>query len=344
MPSVLITGGAGFIGVNTAVHFLAAGWKVMLLDNLSRKGTDKNLNWLNENHHDISFYKTDIRNVEAVYEVVKNTRPDMLIHLAAQVAVTTSYTNPREDFEINALGTFNIMESVRLFSPETFVLYASTNKVYGGMESVPVSLGERGYQFSEMHSGVNEQQPLDFHSPYGCSKGVADQYTIDYARIYGLRTCSFRQSCIYGIRQLGIEDQGWVAWFSIASLLGKKITLYGDGWQTRDVLNVKDLAKAYHAAWIKRDQINGQAFNIGGGPNNTLCLRDLLALLERQLSITITPSYGESRPGDQPVFICDISKAKRILEWEPTISVEKGVKDLIHWVRENKSMFIDTVP
>ena len=343
MPSVLITGGAGFIGVNTAVHFLAAGWKVMLLDNLSRKGTEKNLAWLNENHNDVSFYKTDIRNAEAMYEVVKTTRPDMLIHLAAQVAVTTSYTNPREDFEINALGTFNIMESVRLFSPETFVLYASTNKVYGGMEGIPVFLGEKGYQFSEMHSGVNEQQPLDFHSPYGCSKGVADQYTLDYARIYGLKTCSFRQSCIYGIRQLGIEDQGWVAWFSIASLLGKEITLYGDGWQSRDVLNVQDLAKAYYAAWIKRDQVYGQAFNIGGGPKNTLCLRDLLALLERQLSITITPSYGESRPGDQPVFICDISKAKRILDWEPTINVENGVKDLIQWVGENKSIFTDTV-
>ena len=343
MPSVLITGGAGFIGVNTAVHFLAAGWKVMLLDNLSRKGTEKNLTWLNENHNDISFYKTDIRNAEALNEVVRSTRPDMLIHLAAQVAVTTSYTNPREDFEINALGTFNIMESVRQLSPETFVLYASTNKVYGGMESVPVCLGENGYQFSEMQAGVNEQQPLDFHSPYGCSKGVADQYTIDYARIYGLKTCSFRQSCIYGIRQLGIEDQGWVAWFSIASLLGKKITLYGDGWQTRDVLNVQDLAKAYHAAWVKRDQIYGQAFNIGGGPNNTLCLRDLLALLENQLGITITPSYGESRPGDQPVFICDISKAKRILEWEPIISVEKGVRDLIQWVGENKGIFTDTV-
>jgi CDP-paratose 2-epimerase len=342
MPSVLITGGAGFIGVNTAVHFLTAGWKVMLLDNLSRKGTEKNLSWLNKSHNNIAFYKVDIRDTEALNEVVKSTRPDLLIHLAAQVAVTTSYTNPREDFEINALGTFNIMESVRLYSNETFVLYASTNKVYGGMETVPVQLGERGYEFSEMPLGVNEEQPLDFHSPYGCSKGVADQYTIDYARIYGLQTCSFRQSCIYGIRQFGIEDQGWVAWFSIASLLGKQITLYGDGWQTRDVLNVQDLAKAYHAAWIKRDEINGQAFNIGGGKSNTLCLRDLLALLERQLGIKIIPNHGESRPGDQPVFICDISKAKKVLGWEPTISVENGVRDLIEWVKENRSLFVDS--
>ena len=341
MLSVLITGGAGFIGVNTAVHFLEAGWKVMILDNLSRKGTEKNLEWLHDNYDDICFYKIDIRNADALNEVVKSTRPDMLIHLAAQVAVTTSYTNPREDFEINALGTFNIMESVRLYSPDTFVLYASTNKVYGGMETVPVFLGQRGYEFSEMPLGINENQPLDFHSPYGCSKGVADQYTIDYARIYGLMTCSFRQSCIYGIRQFGIEDQGWVAWFSIASLLGKQITLYGDGWQTRDVLNVQDLARAYHAAWVKKDAICGQAFNIGGGHKNTLCLRDLLTLLQKQLGNTIIPTYGESRPGDQPVFICDISKAHRVLEWEPTISVENGVKDLIKWVRDNKQIFLD---
>ena len=341
MPSVLITGGAGFIGVNTAVHFLNAGWEVALLDNLSRKGTDRNLAWINDNYKNIPFYKVDIRNSNALYEVIGNIRPDMIIHLAAQVAVTTSYTNPREDFEINALGTFNVMESVRLYSPETFVLYASTNKVYGGMESVPVIRDDKGYHFSEMSLGVNEQQPLDFHSPYGCSKGVADQYTIDYARIYGLKTCSFRQSCIYGIRQFGIEDQGWVAWFSIASLLGKQITLYGDGWQTRDVLNVRDLAHAYQAAWSKRDSICGQAFNIGGGPNNTLCLRDLLSLLEEQLDIEIVPKYGKSRPGDQPVFICDISKAKSILDWEPTISVESGVKDLIQWVRENRNIFID---
>ena len=341
MPSVLITGGAGFIGVNTAVHFLDAGWKVILLDNLSRKGTDRNLAWINESYKSIPFHKVDIRNVEAVNEVVKNTHPDMLIHLAAQVAVTTSYTNPREDFEVNALGTFNIMESVRLHSPETFVLYASTNKVYGGMESVPVHLSDKGYEFSEMALGVNEDQPLDFHSPYGCSKGVADQYTIDYARIYGLRTCSFRQSCIYGIRQFGIEDQGWVAWFTIASLLGKQITLYGDGWQTRDVLNVRDLAQAYQAAWMKRDDICGQAFNIGGGPNNTLCLRDLISLLELQLGIKIMPKFGNSRPGDQPVFICDISKAKNILKWEPSISVESGVKDLTQWISENKRMFVE---
>jgi CDP-paratose 2-epimerase len=276
---------------------------------------------------------------EALAAVFAERRPDMVLHLAAQVAVTTSYTNPREDFEINALGSFNVMEAVRLRAPEAFVLYASTNKVYGGMETVPVVLGEHGYRFAELPLGVPEHQPLDFHSPYGCSKGVADQYTIDYARIYDLHTCSFRQSCIYGVRQFGIEDQGWVAWFSIAALLGKPITLYGDGWQTRDVLNVKDLARAYEAAWDHRSVVSGQAFNIGGGPENTLCLRDLLGFLQEELEITITPRTGATRPGDQPVFVCDIRKADELMGWQPQIGVNDGVRDLIRWVRENRDLF-----
>ncbi len=186
---------------------------------------------------------------------------------------------------------------------------------------------------------MHNQNPLDFHSPYGCSKGVADQYTIDYARIYDLRTCAFRQSCIYGQRQFGIEDQGWVAWFSIASLLDRPITLYGDGWQTRDVLNVRDLARAYEAAWDHQAEVSGQAFNIGGGPTNTLCLRDLLSFLEDELKISIKPLSGASRPGDQPVFVCDIRKAQAQLHWSPQIGVNDGVRDLIRWVRDNRELF-----
>jgi CDP-paratose 2-epimerase len=338
MPTILITGGAGFIGVNSALFFAKDGWHVSIIDNLSRKGTDNNLSWL-QSTVDIDFHKTDIRDFESISFIIKNIKPDMLLHLAAQVAVTTSYYNPREDFEINALGSFNVLEAVRLFSPETFVLYASTNKVYGGMESTPVLLKNNGYQYENLHFGVNEKHPLDFHSPYGCSKGVADQYTIDYARIYGLQTCSFRQSCIYGTRQFGIEDQGWVAWFTIASLLNKSITLYGDGWQTRDVLNVQDLVKAYRAAWHHRSQISGQAFNIGGGPDKTLCLRDLLTILESELKVTITPQYDKSRPGDQPVFICDIRKAQDMLSWSPSIDIEQGLKILIDWVKANMDLF-----
>jgi CDP-paratose 2-epimerase len=339
MPSILITGGAGFIGVNSALHFAALGWDVTVLDNLSRRGTDQNLQWLLAQHPAISFQRVDIRDSEAIASAVRKMQPSMLLHLAAQVAVTTSYTDPREDFEINALGSFNVMEAIRLHSPECFVLYASTNKVYGGMESVAVQLGDHGYAFRDLPLGVPETQPLDFHSPYGCSKGVADQYTIDYARIYDLRTCAFRQSCIYGQRQFGIEDQGWVAWFSIASLLDRPITLYGDGWQTRDVLNVKDLARAYEAAWENQAEISGQAFNIGGGPTNTLCLRDLLSFLEDELKVSIKPLSGASRPGDQPVFVCDIRKAQSHLGWSPQIGVSDGVRDLIRWVRDNRDLF-----
>jgi CDP-paratose 2-epimerase len=339
MPSILITGGAGFIGVNAALHFAERGWDVAILDNLSRRGTDRNLSWIQERCPAVRVHHVDIRDDKALAAVVRQERPSMLLHLAAQVAVTTSYTDPRDDFSINALGSFNVMEAVRLEAPEAFVLYASTNKVYGGMEEVPVERGEHGYRFSALPFGVPETQPLDFHSPYGCSKGVADQYTIDYARIYDLQTCSFRQSCIYGIRQFGIEDQGWVAWFSIAALLGKTITLYGDGWQTRDVLNVADLARAYEAAWEHRASISGQAFNIGGGPANTLCLRDLLGFLEEELGIAIEPLSGASRPGDQPVFVCDIRKAQETLGWSPAIGVERGVRDLIGWVRENRHLF-----
>jgi CDP-paratose 2-epimerase len=338
MPSVLVTGGAGFIGINSAEYFSKKGWRVSIVDNLSRKGADINLKWLITDFADTRIFQVDIRNEEEINQVVRSTKPDMVLHLAAQVAVTTSYENPREDFEINAAGTFNVLEAVRKYSPESFFLYASTNKVYGGLENLPIVLGERGYKFRDLPLGVGESQPLDFHSPYGCSKGVADQYTIDYSRIYGLQTCAFRQSCIYGRRQFGIEDQGWVAWFSIAALLGKSITLYGDGWQTRDVLNVGDLVAAYEAAWIHRQKVNGHALNIGGGPNNTLCLRDLLSLLKKELMVDIIPRYGDSRPGDQPVFVCDIRKAKEMMGWEPKISVYNGVRELIDWVIDNKSI------
>lgn len=189
-------------------------------------------------------------------------------------------------------------------------------------------------------NGVSENQPLDFHSPYGCSKGVADQYTIDYSRIYGINSCSFRQSCIYGVRQFGIEDQGWVAWFTIAAMLQKKITIYGDGWQTRDVLNVSDLCRAYELAWIRREKVNGQALNIGGGKENTLCLRNLLTFLEDELETKIELEYGETRPGDQPVFICDIHKSLSLLEWKPAIDVYSGVRGLAVWVKENRDLFL----
>ena len=338
MKTILITGGAGFIGVNSARYFSQRGWSVILLDNLSRRGTEDNLQWLQE-QAEIRFERADIRDAENIERLLAEIKPDVLLHLAAQVAVTTSVTDPREDFEINALGTFNLLEAVRKQSPQTFFINASTNKLYGKMEEVGVTERNGRYEYRDLPTGVAESQQLDFHSPYGCSKGVADQYSIDYARIYGLHTTTFRQSCIYGTRQFGIEDQGWVAWFTIAAVLGKQITIYGDGKQIRDVLHVDDLARAYAAAIEHRDQAQGQAFNIGGGPQNTLSLRELLAYLERELQLQIPLKWDQWRPGDQPVFVCNLDKAAARLNWSPEIRVEQGVGGLIHWVRDHRELF-----
>jgi CDP-paratose 2-epimerase len=338
MKKILITGGAGFIGVNSAKHFVEQGWDVTLVDNLSRRGTEDNLKWL-QAQSNVAFHRADIRDESAMRRVIGATRPDVVLHLAAQVAVTTSVTNPREDFEINALGTFNVLEAVRQDSPESFFIFASTNKVYGKMHDVPVIERNGRYEYEHLVSGVPETQTLDFHSPYGCSKGVADQYTIDYSRIYGLKTVALRQSCIYGTRQFGIEDQGWVAWFTIAAVLGKTITIYGDGKQIRDVLHVSDLARAYEAAYEHRDAVSGRALNIGGGPSNTMSLIELLAYLEDELKIKIPLKWDQWRPGDQPVFVCDLDKAKTLMNWQPKITVRDGVKSLAQWVTGNKELF-----
>lgn len=338
IKKILITGGAGFIGVNTAKYFADKGWQVIILDNLSRRGTDDNMNWL-KSQAEIRFEKIDVRNHLDVNRIVKEIQPNTVLHLAGQVAVTTSVTNPREDFDINAVGTFNVLESVRLYSPETFVINASTNKVYGKMEELGIEEIDGRYEYRDLKEGVSENQRLDFHSPYGCSKGTGDQYTIDYSRIYNLHAVTFRQSCIYGTRQFGIEDQGWVAWFTIASVLGKQITLYGDGKQIRDVLHVNDLARAYKAAIEHRETVCGHAFNIGGGSNNTLSLLELLSHLEKELDRKIPINWDNWRPGDQPVFVCNISKAKEKLGWEPAIPVKEGIRHLIAWVRENEALF-----
>ena len=338
MRSILITGGAGFIGVNSARYFSSKGWQVTVVDNLSRRGTNENLTWL-QAECAVHFERADIRDATAMDRVVGAVRPDVLLHLAAQVAVTTSVANPREDFEINALGTFNVLEAVRRHSPETFFIYASTNKVYGKMHNVAVVERNGRHEYQDLTDGVDEGQQLDFHSPYGCSKGVADQYTLDYSRIYGLRSAAFRQSCIYGTRQFGIEDQGWVAWFTIAAVLGKKITIYGDGKQIRDVLHVDDLVRAYEAAATHHEAASGQAFNIGGGPGNTMSLLELLAYLKAELNIDIPLQWDQWRPGDQPVFVCNVAKAKRLLAWQPEIVVRDGVKSLSQWVSQNAALF-----
>jgi CDP-paratose 2-epimerase len=259
----LITGGAGFIGVHAANHF-AKAHSVHIVDNLSRRGTQANLDWL-KGEAKFSFAQIDIRDSKRLEEELMGFKPDAVIHLAAQVAVTTSVQDPRTDFEINALGTFNVLEAVRKHAPGAMVLYSSTNKVYGGMEEVRVELAGDRYRYADLPFGVPETYPLDFHSPYGCSKGAADQYVRDYGRIYEFPTVVFRQSCIYGTRQFGVEDQGWIAWFTIASTLGRPITVYGDGKQVRDVLWVDDLIDAFSLAVDKIDRVRGEVFNMGGG-------------------------------------------------------------------------------
>ena len=335
----LITGGAGFIGANYAARLLARGERVTLYDNLSRRGARVNVAWLQERFGDaVRLVQGDVRDAALLTALVREA--DAVVHLAAQVAVTTSVQHPRLDFEVNALGTFNVLEAARLAGHKPPVLYASTNKVYGAMEDVAVVEEATRYRYADLPHGVPETQPLDFHSPYGCSKGTGDQYVRDYHRIYGLPTVVFRQSCIYGPRQWGIEDQGWVAWFVIAALTGRPITIYGDGKQVRDVLYIDDLLDAFDAALSHLDVSAGQVYNIGGGPERALSIwQEFGPLLERLVGRKIPVRYGPWRPGDQKVYISDIRKAQRELGWSPKTSVEEGVARLVRWVREHLHLF-----
>ncbi len=336
----LITGGAGFIGSNYVFRLLQRGEQVTIYDNLSRPGVRRNLEWLQSTFGSRAFELIIGDVQDAALLTAAARRADVIVHLAGQVAVTTSVTHPRQDFEANALGTFNALEAARLSERNPIFLYASTNKVYGEMEDVPVVEKETRWDYQALPYGCAETQPLDFHSPYGCSKGSGDQYVRDYARIYGLRSVVFRQSCIYGPRQFGIEDQGWVAWFVIAAVTGRPITIYGDGKQVRDVLFVDDLLNAYDQAILHIDRAKGQVYNIGGGPQNTISIwREFGPLLEKLIGLPIPVTYGEWRPGDQRVFYADIRKAERELGWTPRIGVEQGIRRLVAWVQENRALF-----
>ena len=336
----LITGGAGFIGSNYTRRLLERGDEVTIYDNLSRRGAELNLAWLQQTFGNKAFQVI----VGDVRDAGKLTAPasqaDVILHLAAQVAVTTSVENPRQDFEINALGTFNVLEAARLSKKDPVMLYSSTNKVYGGMEDVKVVEEETRWRYGELPLGCPETQPLDFHSPYGCSKGSGDQYVRDYHRMYGLRSVVFRQSCIYGTRQFGVEDQGWLAWMVIAAITGHQITIFGDGKQVRDVLFVDDLLDAYDAAVTGITQASGKIYNIGGGPSSTLAVwSEFGPLLEEFLERKIPIRRADWRPGDQKVFVADIRKAQHELGWEPKVGVREGVERLIRWVEENCSLF-----
>lgn len=336
---ILVTGGAGFIGCHACSHFAGKGHEVVAFDNLSRRGSRSNAEWLT-GHYPVRLVEGDARSESDLARCFSSTGPfDSVIHLAAQVAVTTSVKNPREDFDINALGTFNVLESARAQATPPMVLYASTNKVYGGMEEVAVVEGGTRYAYRDLPGGIPVHQNLDFHSPYGCSKGAADQYVRDYHRIYGIPTVVLRQSCIYGTRQFGIEDQGWVAWFVIAALFQQPITIYGNGKQVRDVLFVGDLVAAYEAALERRDLVAGQVFNVGGGPDYALAIwTEFGPMLEEYLGRPIPVTYGDWRPGDQPVYVSDISDARERLGWSPTVTPREGIKRLHEWVEANRDL------
>jgi CDP-paratose 2-epimerase len=340
---LLVTGGAGFIGVNAARRFLQEKWEVTVWDNLMRRGAEKNLEWLRQ-FGPVQFDKIDLRHDKELANRIQGKHFDMVLHCAAQVAVTTSVANPRHDMENNLLATFNLLEVVRQFCPGAFFIFASTNKVYGGMEDTPVVERNGRYEWANLPKGVSENQPLDFHSPYGCSKGAADQYVHDYSRIYGLSTTCFRQSCIYGYRQFGMEDQGWVAWFLIAHALGRPLTVFGDGKQTRDILFVDDLIDAYCLAWENRKKVAGQVYNIGGGPKNQFSLKELIRVMESETGRPVQLSFAKARPGDQRVFVADIRKAFNDFGWRPLCPAKEGIRKLNKWVVGNLELFRDLVP
>ena len=341
----IITGGAGFIGSNASSRYLNRGHQVVVVDNLARDGVGENLEWLRSHGGELEFHQIDIRDSHDIARLFREHRDaDRVLHLAAQVAVTTSVKNPREDFEINALGTFNVLEAMRQSGMRAPLIYSSTNKVYGEMTSIGTVERNGRHDYVSLPTGVSEEHNLDFHSPYGCSKGSADQYVIDYHRIYGLRTTVFRQSCIYGYRQFGAEDQGWVAWFMIASQLGRPITIYGDGKQVRDILFIDDLLDAYDAAFAAPDQAAGRAFNIGGGVNNVVSLRELLAFIEQRSGGKISAGSADWRPGDQKVFISDIRRARTQLGWSPRINCSQGLGMLYDWIAKNRELFLKLSP
>ena len=343
----LVTGGAGFIGSNATLALARRGERVVVLDNLSRPSAPLNLRWLREELGADGFVlvEADVRDSAAVEAAFVAHGPvDVVLHLAGQVAVTTSIVDPRDDYETNVLGSFNLLEATRRLAPEAAFLNVSTNKVYGQLEGHRLEEQELRYADLDTPAGVSETAPLDPHSPYGCSKAAADVYALDYARIYGLRTVSLRQSCIYGPRQFGVEDQGWVAWFALAARQGRPLTVYGNGKQVRDLLHVDDLVRLYLLAAERASELAGRAYNLGGGPANTLSLLELLQRLALWRGEEIEFAFAASRPGDQLVFVADTARAGADLGWSPQIGLDAGLDDLLRWIEESATQALDTSP
>lgn len=338
MRKVFITGGAGFIGCNVADFYLKKGAEVILFDNLSRPGVQHNLDWL-EGRGKFIFVKGDIRDYGSMRDIFqKHADITDIFHEAAQVAVTTSVTDPVEDFNINALGTLNVLEAFRRYVPGAVFVYPSTNKVYGSLEDISFKEGDKRYEFADagFKEGINEKYPADFYSPYGCSKGTADQYVRDYARIYNLKTLVFRQSCIYGTQQFGIEDQGWVAWFIIRALFEKPLVLYGTGKQVRDVLYVGDLVEAYEAAIQNIEKTRGKIYNMGGGAGNSISLLEFISFLEEALGKKINYQFANWRHGDQKIFVSDTAAALKDFGWAPKTEYKEGILKLSAWLKEKE--------
>lgn len=343
----LITGGAGFVGTNLASYLLRAGHDVTVFDNLSRRGVARNLDWLKAQPQAASRLKVvvaDVRDRAAVAAAADKT--DVVYHLAGQVAVTTSVSDPMCDFEVNALGTLNVLEAARAANSDPMVVFTSTNKVYGAMEDVELIETERRYEYSSSldRAGTDESRALDFHSPYGCSKGAADQYVRDYYRIYGLRTTVFRMSCIYGPHQFGNEDQGWVAHFIIAAVLGFPITVYGDGKQVRDILFVDDLVRAFELVARHPRRAAGQIYNVGGGPENAIAVwSEFGGILQELTGTPIEPAWQDWRPGDQRIYVSNTARIRHSLDWSPQVPARAGIEQLYRWVLENRAEIAATV-
>ena len=336
---LLITGGSGFLGSNLAADALTRGDEIVIFDNLSRSGSRENLDWL-QKIGKLSFEYGDIRNQNDIMRVIQSFKPEVIFHLSGQVAMTTSIANPRMDFEVNVMGTHNLLEAVRLYTPDATVIYSSTNKVYGDLEQYTYRETETRYECIDKPTGYDEATPLEFHSPYGCSKGAADQYMLDYARIFGLKTVVFRHSSMYGGRQFATYDQGWVGWFCQKAAESKNgklkdpFTISGTGKQVRDVLHAEDMKSLYSAAVINIESACGQAFNIGGGYANSLSLLELFSILEEVVETKLNYTRLPVRKSDQRVFVSEISKAKKLLGWEPKVSSHEGIGKMMDWVKE----------
>lgn len=337
---VLIVGGAGFIGSNLAHRLLSAHRPVVVFDNLSRSGVMENLNWLAHTHGTLLQVETgDVRDRRGLAVLVRSVRPAQVFDFAAQVAVTTSLSDPVEDFEVNARGTLNLLEALRALGRAAPLVFTSTNKVYGHMDDVALRANHQRYEpveSSQRQNGFAENRCLSFHSPYGCSKGAAEQYVLDYARSYGLPTVVFRMSCIYGPHQFGNEDQGWVAHFLIRALEEETITIYGDGKQVRDILFVDDLLNAFLLAQQHIGAVRGQAFNIGGGPQNTISLIELMNLIEEMAGQAPKVIFDQWRQADQRYYVSDFRRFTKATGWTPRVSVKEGVARLYHWLRQSR--------